>query len=279
MPYPYPLVFSTLGSPGWSLERAAEQAVADGYAGLEVRILDGQVISPHLPAERRTAIRGLMKQHGLVIAGIGASTRFSSPDADDRAKHLADLRAYLALASDLEVPLVRTFGGGPSEGQTMEDVIDLVAASLAEAAPDAERHGVTICLETHDAFCRGQEVAGVLNQVDSPNVKAVWDVHHPFRMGESTEDTWNYIGARLAHVHMKDALRREDGSWELKLMGEGEVPCREILRLLASNGYDGYICAEWEKAWHPEVEEPEIAIPQHAQVLRQWMAEDSAGNG
>ena len=57
---------------------------------------------------------------------------------------------------------MRTFGGGPSEGQTMQEVIDLVAGSLAEAAPDAERHGVTICLETHDAFCRGQEVAGVL---------------------------------------------------------------------------------------------------------------------
>ena len=143
MSFPYPLVFSTLGSPGWSLERASEQAVADGYAGLEVRILDGQVIPPDLPDERRAAIRSLMKEHGLVIAGIGASTRFSSPDADDRAKHLADLRGYLALASDLEVPIVRTFGGGPSEGQTMDDVIDLVAASLTEAAPDAERHGVT----------------------------------------------------------------------------------------------------------------------------------------
>ena len=274
MPYPYPLVFSTLGSPGWSLERAAEQAVADGYAGLEVRILDGQVIPTDLPAERRAAIRSLLKQHGLVIAGIGASTRFSSPDADDRAQHLADLRAYLALASDLEVPIVRTFGGGPSEGQTMADVIDLVAGSLAEAAPDAEKHGVTICLETHDAFCRGQEVAGVLDQVDSSHVKAVWDVHHPYRMGESTEDTWNYIGARLAHVHMKDALRREDGSWALKLMGEGEVPCREILHLLAAKGYDGYICAEWEKAWHPDIEEPEIALPQHARILRQWMAEE-----
>ena len=273
MPYPYPLVFSTLGSPGWSLERAAEQAVADGYAGLEVRILDGQVIPTDLPAERRAAIRSLLKQHGLVIAGIGASTRFSSPDADDRAQHLADLRAYLALASDLEVPIVRTFGGGPSEGQTMKEVIDLVAASLAEAAPDAERHGVTICLETHDAFCRGQEVAGVLDQVDSSYVKAVWDVHHPYRMGESIEDTWNFIGARLAHVHMKDAQLREDGSWELKLMGEGEVPCREIIHLLASKGYDGYLCAEWEKAWHPDIEEPEIALPQHARVLRQWMAE------
>ena len=290
MPYPYPLVFSTLGTPDWSLARAAEEAVADGYAGLEIRILDGEVISPHLPAERRAAIRSLLNRHGLVIAGIGASTRFSSPNADDRAQQLADLRAYVTLANDLEAPIVRTFGGGASEGQTMAEVIDLVANSLAEAAPDAERHGVTICLETHDAFCRGEEVAGVLRQVDSPYIKAIWDVHHPYRMGEAVEDTWNFIGARLAHVHIKDAQRREDVcppltpsaghlaagelSWELKLMGEGEVPCREIIHLIASKGYDGYLCAEWEKKWHPAIEEPEIALPQHARVLRQWMAEE-----
>ena len=147
----------------------------------------------------------------------------------------------------------------------MADVIDPVAENLAEAAPDAEQHGVTICLETHDAFCRGEEVSGVLRQIDSPYVKAVWNVHHPYRMGEAVEDTWHFIGARLAHVHMKDAQRREDGSWEL--MGEGEVPCREILDLIAARGYNGFICAQWEKKWHPEIDEPEIA-----RVLREWMA-------
>ena len=276
MVFPYPLVFSTLGTPDWTLERAAEQAAADGYAGLEIRILDGEVISPRLSAERRAAIRRLLRERGLVIAGIGASTRFSSADAQERAQQLADLRAYLELANDLEAPLVRSFGGGPSAGQTMAEVIDLVAAGLAEAAPDAERHGVAICLETHDAFSRGEEVAAALRQVDSPRVRAVWDVHHPYRMGESIEDTWNFIGARLAHVHIKDARRRADGGWELKLMGEGEVPCREIIRLLASQGYDGYLCAEWEKKWHPDIEEPETALPQHARALRQWMAEDAA---
>ncbi len=269
----YPLVFSTLGTPDWDLPRAAAQAVADGYAGLEIRILDGQVISPHLAAERRAAIRRLLRRHGLVIAGIGASTRFSAADADERAAQVADLQAYLALANDLDAPIVRTFGGGVSAGQTMQEVIDLVANSLAEVMPAAERHSVTVCLETHDAFCRGEEVAGVLRQVNSPYLKAIWDVHHPYRMGESIEDTWTFIGDRLAHVHVKDAQRKEDGSWRLVLLGKGEVPCREIIHLLASKGYDGYLCAEWEKKWHPEIEEPEIALPQHARVLRQWMAE------
>lgn len=100
MSLPYPLVFSTLGTPDWSLERAIAQAVADGYAGLEVRILDGQVIPPDLPKARRGEIRRLLQQHERIIAGIGASTRFSSPDPDERAKHLADLQSYLALAND-----------------------------------------------------------------------------------------------------------------------------------------------------------------------------------
>ena len=58
----------------------------------------------------------------------------------------------------------------------------------------------------------------------------------------------------------------------MKLMGEGEAPCREILGLIAARRYNGFICAEWEKKWHPEIEEPEFALPQHARVLREWMA-------
>jgi hypothetical protein len=30
---------------------------------------------------------------------------------------------------------------------------------------------------------------------------------------------------------------------------------------------------EWEKRWHPEIEAPEIALPQHLKVLAEWMEE------
>jgi hypothetical protein len=29
--------------------------------------------------------------------------------------------------------------------------------------------------------------------------------------------------------------------------------------------------AEWEKRWHREIEEPEVALPQHAAVLGDWL--------
>jgi sugar phosphate isomerase/epimerase len=270
-----PLIYSTLGCPNWSLEQAADAAVASGYVGLEVRVLDGDIIPAELPAERRSAMRRIMAERGLTIAALGASTRFSAADPAKRAENEAELIRYLELAIDLESPMVRTFGGNVEAGQTLAQTIDWVAESLGRVAPVAERLGVTVLLETHDAFCRAAEVAPVLRQVNSPAVQAVWDIHHPFRMGESVAQTWALLKPYTRHVHIKDARLRPDGSWQLVLLGEGEVPAREIVRLLVAEGYQGYLSAEWEKKWHPEIEEPEIALPQHAEVLRKWLTEGS----
>lgn len=268
----FPLAFSTLGCPDWTFEQCAAAAAEYGYQALEVRLLDGAIIPSDLPAARRQQMRNAMEQNNIEIVGLGVSTRFSSPDVAERQANQAELRRYLELANDLNVPMVRTFGGNVAEGHTIDETIDWVAESLAAVMPAAEAQGVTIVLETHDAFCRGAEVARVLAQVPHPRLAAVWDVHHPFRMGESIEETWRLIGARTQHIHLKDARRRPDNSWQLVLLGEGEVPCREIVDLLKREGYQGYIAAEWEKKWHPEIEGPEVAMPQHARVLRAWLA-------
>jgi sugar phosphate isomerase/epimerase len=269
----YPLAFSTLGCPDWTLEQAAEQAAANGYRALEVRLLDREIIPADLPAEGRARVKRVMRDYNMEIIGLGLSTRFSAIDPAERQKNVRDLERYLELANDLGVPYVRTFGGNVMEGSTLEQTIDWVAEGIRAALPTAEQQGVTILLETHDAFCRGAEVAAVLNQVPHERLKAVWDVHHPFRMGESIEATWRLIGQRTAHIHLKDARLRPDGSWQLVLLGEGEVPCREVVNLLHREGYRGYISAEWEKKWHPEIEPPEVALPQHAEKLREWFAE------
>lgn len=266
----YPLAWSTLGSPSWSFEHTVEQAAQSGYRALEVRVLDGEIIPSNLSAERRRQMKQAMKAHNIEIVALGLSTRFSAVDAAERQTNLEELRRYLELANDLGAPMVRTFGGNVQPGQSLEQTIDWVAENLNAAAPAAEAQGVTILLETHDAFCKGEDVAKVLAQVSSPRVMAVWDVHHPFRMGETIEETWRLLGSRVQHIHLKDARKRADGSWQLVLLGQGEVPCRPIVELLHRNGYRGYISAEWEKKWHPEVEEPEIALPQHAQVMREW---------
>jgi sugar phosphate isomerase/epimerase len=269
----FPLAWSTLGSPGWSFEHTVEQAATSGYRGLEVRLLDGEIVPADIPAARRAKMKAALAQHNVQIVAFGVSTRFSSPDAAERAANAEMLKRYIDLAADMGVPMVRTFGGNVAEGHSLDATIDWVAQGMNATVSAADAQGVDIVIETHDAFCRGAEVARVFAQVPNLRFGTVWDVHHPFRMGESLEETWRLVGPRVKHVHIKDGVRRPDGSWQLVLLGQGEVPCRQAVELLAARGYRGFITAEWEKKWHPEIEEPEVAMPQHAEVLRQWFAE------
>ena len=40
------------------------------------------------------------------------------------------------------------------------------------------------------------------------------------------------------------------------------------LAALAQLGYNGYVSVEWEKYWHPEIPDAEIALPQHIAWLK-----------
>lgn len=271
----FPLAYSTLACPGWSLERAAEAAAAYGYAALELRLLDGALIPADLPPDARRRVRDSLRQHGLGLVAIGASTRFALPDPAERFANAAELRRFLQLAHELGAPMVRTFGGQPPAGVGEAQAAAWVAESLEPLLADAEALGVKIALETHDAFARGAAAAAVLDRLPHPQLGAIWDVLHPLRHGEPPAATWAALGPRLLHVHMKDgrpdpaAARPED--WALTLLGEGAVPGRAIMGLLRDGGYHGHLCAEWEKRWHPQLAEPEVALPQHAAVLRSWM--------
>ncbi len=271
----FPLAYSTLACPGWSLEQAADAAVTYGYSALELRLLDGVIIPADLPVEERQRVRDVLRDRSLGLVGIGASTRFAMPDPDERAANVAELRRYLQLAYDLETPIVRTFGGPAAAGVSDEQALAWVLESLEALLVEAEELGVQIALETHDSFARGAQVAQVLDRLPHPRLGAIWDVLHPLRHGEPLETTLASLGPRLIHVHMKDgrpdpaAAQPED--WELTLLGEGAVPGAAIVALLQAGGYRGYLSVEWEKHWHPQLAEPEVALPQHAQVLRSWM--------
>ena len=46
------------------------------------------------------------------------------------------------------------------------------------------------------------------------------------------------------------------------------MPFEACYRLLHSQGFDDYCTLEWEKRWHPEIEEPEIAFPDFVRFMK-----------
>jgi sugar phosphate isomerase/epimerase len=262
------IAFSTLAFPGASLAAAVSLGRDCGYGGVELRLVDGELIDPAMPAAARATVKRTAAAAGLPIVAVDSSIRLTGPDPGP------ELRRFLELASDWESPLVRVFGGPlAADDAARRSQLESAARVLQAAVPAAERLGVAIGVETHDAFSASSTLAALLELVPSSWIGAVWDSHHPHRMGERAADTRANLGRRVLLAQVKDARRdpgREDG-WQLVLLGDGEVPVREMLGLLAGAGYPGWVSVEWEKRWHPEIEEPEVALPQHHRVLDSWL--------
>ena len=263
-----PLAFSTLGCPAWEWPKILEFAESHGFAAIELRGLMGSMDLPARPefaAERIAQTRKEIAAHGLKIANIGSSSALHDADPEKRVQQLADAKRFIDLASALGSPYVRVFGNeikGPKE-----EVVARVAAGLHELGEYAGPRGVTVIIESHGDFVDSPTLKEVLTRADSSHAALLWDAHHTFADGhEQPEYTVHELGSWIRHTHLKDSL---PAGKERKyvLTGRGDVPIQRQVQALQKIGYKGYFCFEWEKAWHPDLEDPEIAIADYAKVV------------
>jgi sugar phosphate isomerase/epimerase len=271
--------YSTLACPGRRLEEALELGAGAGYEGVELRLIDGELLDPGMGAQDRRRVAGACARANLPVVAVDSSIRLTAPDAVGT---LAEIGAFLELAAEWGAPAVRVFGGDlPEEPEARHERLAAAAGLLEQASDQARRLGVRIGVETHDSFLASATVAELLALVPSSWVGAVWDSHHPCRAGESAAQVFANIGSRLCLAQVKDAARTGTGpdGWRLVPLGEGDVPVRDMLGLLLRGGYGGWVSVEWEKRWHPEIDEPETALPQHLRLLRTWVTELGDGAG
>ena len=261
------LAFSTLGCPEWRLEEAVEAALRFGYQGLELRLLDGEVLPPKLPEREIVRVADALARTSLELICVDTSLRVSKR-SDDLA---AEGEAYLALAARWGSPYIRVFGGDPAVGLG-PDGLEVAADQLRSLIPTARDLGVTVLVETHDVFAESGPLAALMRELDSPHVAVLWDLLHPWRVGEEPQRTLDLLGEHVALVHIKDGVRLPDGKAELRMLNEGDVPTAEALRLLAGRGYDGWLCVEWERKWHPHLAPAEVALSRHAAQLRSLLS-------
>jgi sugar phosphate isomerase/epimerase len=261
------LAFSTLGCPAWDLDRILSAAKEYGYSAVELRGYQNEMDLPKaepFTKEKRTETRTRFLDAGIAVCCVSSSGVVAQKNVDH-------VRAHAELAHDLGCPVVRVFGGNLDTELPHNEALALAADNLRAFGDAAEAEGVKIVLETHDAFSTGQSVAELLDLTAHTSVFSLWDLHHPYRQNEAFAETFRYLEPTLAHVHVKDG---KDGNYTL--LGEGDVPLFPMLDLILDGGYKGPISLEWEKRWHPEIADPEVAFPQYAKALHQYLNARSA---
>jgi sugar phosphate isomerase/epimerase len=270
-----PIAFSTLGCPKWEWKKILQFASQHGFSAIELRGLEGNLDLPShsiFAATRIEQTKQEIADHKLKIACVSSSANLYVEDPAKRAQQLSDARRFIDLASSLRAPYVRVFGGkSDSDKAPIPDAAtkSRVSAGLRELAQYSAPKNVTVIIESHDHFTSSATLKDVLQQANSEHVGLLWDAHHTFATSnEEPEFTVKELGQWIRHTHLKDSVGTgEDRKYVLT--GRGNVPVERQIRALQSIGYKGFYCFEWEKLWHPDLEDPEIAIADFARVVGQ----------
>jgi sugar phosphate isomerase/epimerase len=272
----YPIGFSTLGCPKWGWKTILNHAADWGFAAIELRGLQGEMDltkCPEFSPGRIAESLGDLAALNLRISDLGSSANLHVPDASGHQAQLDEAKRFIDLAHRLKTPCVRVFGDKWVPGEPHEVTIDRVAASLRELGAYASSGGVTVILETHGDFPHSAIVLEMMKKAGMPDVGVLWDTHHTWVDGrEEPAETFKVLGPYVRHVHLKDSVPAGTDV-RYVLTGTGKVPMREIVGVLAKGGYRGIYSFEWEKAWIPEIEEPEVAFPQFAKVMSGYLHE------
>ena len=264
------LAFSTLGCPDWSFEETVNHAAEMGFDAIELRGVEGEMRADRMALfqpERRAETLRMLEGKKLTLCGFGASAAFHDPARQEDA--LSDALAAVELCAACGIPYVRVFGNEVERAQDTAGEVRRVAMGIQRLCDLAQGEPTMILLEVHGGFNTWERILATADAVNRDNFGILWDVAHSDEHDKGDFlPFYEHVKPLIRHVHLKDHLRREDGSLALCPFGEGSIPLAEMIGRLEQDGYDGYYSLEWEKKWHPELRPPEEEFPAFVHWMR-----------
>ena len=199
-------------------------------------------------------MKDILDKAGLVVAGIASP--FYKCDIDDdeaRSEHLQILKRCIKIGKFFGTNIIRGFAFWET-GKT-EELWGQILDYYKEPVKIAEGEGVFIGLENESStsLSTAKLTAKFINDVGSPNVRAIWDAANEAHAenGETPyPDGFNRVKAMMIHCHAKDAAPGPDGKMESVPVGEGVIDWKGQIKELLDSGYAGYLSLETH--WRPK---------------------------
>ena len=266
------LSFSTLGCPDWSFTEILDFAAKHHYDGIEMRGIKRELDLTKCPEfsspQRIKKTLKMVKDKGLRFVDLGSSAEMHHTDAKQREKNLDEAKRFIDLAQKLNCPYIRVFPNNLPNNEKRNEVIELIEKGLLELSNYAQNSNVTVLMETHGDVLRTDELIRIMEATKSTHVGLVWDIINMWSVTkEPPAAVYNQLKKYIKHVHIKD-LKLIDNKEKYVLLGKGDSPIFEAIDALYNGGYKGFYSFEWEKLWHPEIDNPEIALADYPVAMR-----------
>ncbi|WP_437583506.1 sugar phosphate isomerase/epimerase family protein [Paramicrobacterium sp. CJ85] len=189
---------------------------------------------------------------GVTITSILPVQRIAWPDEPQREAAVRNMRRYIEVASQLEVPMVNTeFSGRPEREEDSEAGF---YRSMEQLVPVLEREGITLNIDPHpDDFVEdGLEAWRIIRGLNTSQVGFVYVASHTFHYGDRAVTLLPEIGDSLGAVYTADSFdhNRSHGLRYISnppgnavrihqhsAIGDGDVDWQELFGVLQQTGY------------------------------------------
>ncbi len=259
------LSFSTLGCPDWPIDKIIKVASENGYKGIEIRGIQRELDLPKCPdfknQETINSTKRKLKDKNLQIIDLGSSANLHFMDVKKRQENMDHAKSFIELAHKIDCPFIRVFPNDLPKDQDESKTIDLIISNLIELGEYAHGSNVKVLMESHGKILYKDVLHKIMQTTENHNVGLVWDIWNMWSVTkEPPTEVYKLLKKYIFHTHIKDGIFEGEKD-KYVLLGSGVCPLKESISLLQKGGYKGFYSFEWEKLWHPEIEEPEIAIP------------------
>lgn len=218
----------------------------------------------------------------LNICAYTVGADFLSGSDGDTQKEVERLKSCIDIAHILGAPLMRhdIVWSYTNQAKTYQDIIRLTAPSIREVADYAKSKGIKTCTENHGYIMQdSNRVEALILAVNHENFGWLIDIGNFACADESSSYALGIAAPYAFHVHAKDFLIKSGnqpspgssffesrGGNYLRgtIVGHGEIPVSQCLRILQKSGYDNIISLEFEG-----LEEPIAAITEGFTYLKQ----------
>ncbi|ULO07716.1 sugar phosphate isomerase/epimerase [Paenibacillus sp. 19GGS1-52] len=213
------------------------------------------------------ALKAKAQEVGIELSNYSLPANFIQPSPEELDAEIARVKSHVDVANRLGIKYMRhdvnTFSL-PVE-QTTISYFELHLPQMAEAcrqiADYAANFGITTSVENHGHLVQNADrVQRLIAEVDRSNFKTTLDIGNFMCVDEPS-----LVGVMknlpyASLVHLKDFYFRpydaDPGEGYFKtvhnnflrgaIIGQGEIPMKEVVKLVKDSGYDGYITIEFE---------------------------------
>ena len=260
--------FSTKGWHNHTFEEFCNIASEMNFQGIELHNINNRLFEDKDGAFYNYAAASTVRRLYEKKLSIPCIDAICNPsDATKKGACIAEIRKCMEIASNLHIPNIRLRA---NNAEDEDSAVASTAAVIAELLPEAEKHGVTLLMETAGLFAKTEKLRVLLDSFASDHFASLWNFSAAyFEGGESPEQIIKNLGAYVRHVHINDAKRAGDAI-EYCLLGEGELPIKDMMLALRSVNYDGFLSLVWDPAWCEELDDMEIIFSQFVGFMSQF---------